>query len=565
MRRFVECCGAMLVLAGCGGESTTVDAGPVDSGGVDAGLVDGGGMDSGGGTGVDAGGSDGWEPCAQVSGTDGLGAECRVFALPEDHESASEETLDVWVKRVPGGGRAGQLWLLAGGPGGASADLEVALRGFQARSGGMDIYFLDHRGVGRSSRLGCPTAEADASPGGRAVITEEIPSCYVEGAAAIGERSAVFSVTNAAHDLGRLIEELREPDEPVFVYGLSYGTFWAHRYLRLYPEQPTGVILDSICSPGECRMPRGFARNHDQHVRELLRRCGEDTACAAAMEEDPLTVAERAMQRADTGTCPGAFRDGFGPNELRFAIGVLSAGPNTRGAVPAVYKRLDRCDADDQVALQVLADLITTASPPTPAQELGSPLLGGHILRSELWDMDGTQDELDAFVGSLIAASGPASLPSGTHEAFTPYPEPALATGFATTSVPMLMMNGTLDPQTPLAVARPMASAFTGPGQTFVELDRAAHFVLFGSAYADDVFDSCGWDLMQQFIADPTATPSTGCSGDGAALDFADDSVASFLFGTRSLFSGGASEGERPPVDPERARRIIDELRRSHL
>ena len=47
-------------------------------------------------------------------------------------------------------------------------------------------------------------------------------------------------------DLAAVLERTRKPGQRSFVYGVSYGTYWAQRYLHVAPTQAAGVILDSI-------------------------------------------------------------------------------------------------------------------------------------------------------------------------------------------------------------------------------------------------------------------------------------------------------------------------------
>ena len=138
---------------------------------------------------------------------------------------------------------------------------------------------LEHRGVGESTRLGCPAQESVRSVGGTSIVAEEWKPCMDAVDAEWGEDIKGFTVTNAAHDLGRLIDATRSETQSVAVYGVSYGTYWAHRYLQLYPVQADAIILDSICSPGQCSLPLGFSRDHNRIGQELMQLCGQDSFC----------------------------------------------------------------------------------------------------------------------------------------------------------------------------------------------------------------------------------------------------------------------------------------------
>jgi hypothetical protein len=104
----------------------------------------------------------------------------------------------------------------------------------------------------------------------------------------------------------------------------------------------------------------------------------------------------------------------------------------------------------------------------------------------------------------------------------------------------MLMMNGTLDPQTPMADARGTAEHFVGPAQTFVALD-----------------------LMAEFVRDPRAPLDTGCRTETSRIDFSDGFAASTAFGTDRMWDAvpplGSVLGPRSERALERVRRALRE------
>jgi hypothetical protein len=118
------------------------------------------------------------------------------------------------------------------------------------------------------------------------------------------------------------------------------------------------------------------------------------------------------------------------------------------------------------------------------------------------------------------------------------YPRDEHVGRFATTGVPMQMMNGTLDPQTGLEDAMPTAEHFTGPHQTFVVIERGVHGLLYESRYDvdDGTAGTCGMDLIVQFLADPTAALDTSCRTETSHLDFSSAQEAMWTFGTESMW-----------------------------
>lgn len=161
------------------------------------------------------------------------------------------------------------IWLLQGGPGGSSDSLEPQmLLMFQFLQAQYNVYTLDHRGVGRSSRLSCtaPQAETAGSAQGTSIDTLlELPACAREWqqtaqaqyAQHAGGPTATMSTTDAAQDLADLMTLLHTSNSKLYLYGISYGTYWANRFMQLITtnyqtqleQQLQALILDGVVSP----------------------------------------------------------------------------------------------------------------------------------------------------------------------------------------------------------------------------------------------------------------------------------------------------------------------------
>ncbi|KAJ0388724.1 hypothetical protein ATCC90586_011814 [Pythium insidiosum] len=82
--------------------------------------------------------------------------------------------------------------------------MESAMRSlYESLSGKVNVYTLDHRGTGRSTKLDCVAAQAQmsGSPGGSTVSAEEVGGCAAELERRYGSDLSSFSVTSAAADL----------------------------------------------------------------------------------------------------------------------------------------------------------------------------------------------------------------------------------------------------------------------------------------------------------------------------------------------------------------------------
>jgi pimeloyl-ACP methyl ester carboxylesterase len=511
-----------------------------------------------------------WRRCSLITGSDDNAAECATVEVPLDWSDASSQPIELFVKRyrnVPT--PRGQLWLLSGGPGGSGADFEsyvLDVTGqspypvFSKMAPDLEVYLLDHRGTGRSTRLGCDAEESADSLGGTTITATEWPTCQASLVAQWGAAGlAGFSISGAARDLGELVGRTRHGTEPVFVYAVSYGTLWAQRYLAQFPDQPSGVVLDSICAPGECQFGLRFDQGFHQIGQELFAACETDATCNAALAPDAWTRLGALYQKLDTGYCA---ESGFDRTTLRESLGFLLTSWALRDYIPAVLARLDRCNADDATAL---AYLLSALSADSSADTLYSQVLNVHIVLSELMENPApTLAAVQASVAGLYLSldAGPGYV-RVYEQGWPTYPSDPAANQYAATSRPLLMLSGQLDPQTPPAVSEPIRAHYTAPNQTFVSVPYAAHCVLDQSpltADAPGTDSTCGESLIRQFLTDPTAPLDQACLGVLGPPDFTGTQTgAQVLFGQSSVWGGASalSRGQGETRALERARRSV--------
>ncbi|MDF1561475.1 MAG: alpha/beta fold hydrolase [Deltaproteobacteria bacterium] len=374
----------------------------------DAGVEDGGGSD--GGT------VEGWRWKACPLHTDdiwGKQAECAMIPVPLDWADPEGPSIEIFVKRLKTEGTSrGQLWLLQGGPGGSGAVYEVFQEQFAQIDGNWDTYAIDHRGVGKSARLGCPQEAATANkPFGLA--PEDFEACLASLQAEWGEDLAHFNITNAAKDLEHLIAETRAPGEQVFLYGASYGTTWAHRYLQLDPEPIDGVILDSLAIN---IFFTDFDAYFNQVGEDFLALCTADTDCNTKVGGDAWGAVGLALDAIEAGSCSEL---GLDRKHARWFFAELLMNVATRDLIPAIAHRIQRCEAGDVAAIEQLRGVLAGFMPDY-LRELDSRSLGLNIIASEFWPL---------------------------------YPTDAHHLQWAATDLPVLILQGDLDPQTPHWVA----------------------------------------------------------------------------------------------------------------
>lgn len=464
-----------------------------------------------------------WGPCP-----DRFRDQCATIRMPLDHDAPDGEAIDVFVSRRGTGTK--QLWLLQGGPG-ASAESFFGLHDFLAMiDPELEVYTIEHRGVGDSTRLGC-SGEADGSPGGSQITPEEWDACRDEVVATWGDRLDHFTATQAAHDLARAIDLTRRPGQQVFVYGGSYGTFWANRYAVLHPDQPDGVILDAPVAPGSDLSP--YDLQFEPIGRRVFRElCPGATACASHLGADPEAFLDRVFASLGAGHC-GSL--GVDLATWKVVFGVFLMDYNLRNWLPALVYRLDRCNAADREAIATLFSRIFSGGGGLPRT---SHVLQIHQVLSEFFPRAHVDDAPIAAARSTATFFQDALRDAyAMQDSWPRSPLDPNASAYAPPSVPMLVMAGDLDPAAPPAtVGNGYRDHLTGPHQTFVLIPFGAHTVLTSAPVAAGM-PSCSVQLVRAFLADPSATLPVGCAAEvlHPSLDAPPD-LAMRYWGTPNLY-----------------------------
>lgn len=463
-----------------------------------------------------------WGPCP-----DRFRDQCAKIAVPLDHAHPEGESIEVFLSKRGSGSR--QLWLLQGGPGG-SAESFYNLHDFLTNlDKELEVYTLEFRGVGESSRLGC-VAEKGGTAGGTRIVISEWPACRDDVVARLGTRLAFYDTTQAAHDLDTAIARTARPGQKTFVYGASYGTFWAHRFAVLHPTRAAGIILDAPVQPG-AQLPE-YDLSFEPIGRKVFGElCAKAPRCAAHLGADPLATLDRVMVALKDGHC-ASLGVGLDTWKSFFALSLMDY--NLRNWLPALVYRLDRCNDADQAAIATLfGTLFKTSGVPRM-----SAVTQVNVLLSEFWPrthVDG-KPIADAFAKATFFMN--ANAPSfAMQDSWPRYAEDPRAHEYAPKEVPILTIASELDPAAPPAkVGYGYRDNLKGPHQTFVEIPYGAHTALTSGSVGPDV-PGCPAQLVRAFLLDPTATLPVECVSKVLNPSFdATSATATKYFGTTDLY-----------------------------
>jgi pimeloyl-ACP methyl ester carboxylesterase len=521
--------GALLLFAAIAACARPFDEAPAETAPVVA-AADGGGGDAT----VDAGGL-AFSACP--GGYSGL---CSKVPMPLDWGNPDGKKVDVLVDKIASTPRPRtQLWLLQGGPGGTAADMIPLANAFNDEVDDLEIFTIEHRGVGASNRLGCPNEEAK-STGFNEVV------CREEAKARCGDDLRHYTTTNAAKDLAKAIELTRRDGVKVVVFGVSYGTMWGQRLMQVAPTAADGIILDSLVVVGEL-----FASQIDSQpdvvAKKLAELCKVDAECSAALGADPWAKISATKQKFVDGHCSQL---GLTAADRVMFSGLLRAHDLMPYAF-AVWQRIERCSDADVTALKQLRDRIGRVFG-SPNGRLNSDILGVNILLSELYeDPFPSQATINQRFDDAVFPVG-LNLGYLSLQQWPRYPHDQHWGKLPELRAPVLVLNGTLDSQTPIEIAEKTKAHYSAPGSTFVTVPNANHGVIGQSpmfAAPGIRPPQCGMKLSAQFLNSPGAALDTSCAAKVVAPSFVRPTdELSFFFGTSDLWFGAALQAAVPDV-----------------
>lgn len=533
------------VLVGC--SAPQVDRDPATS----SSSAGGGGTAGSGGSGA-GGESEGlsWSPCPVITEGPGSDAACATPNVPAYWDDPEGPEIALFVKRIGDGPR--QLWMLNGGPGASGADFEPIAEYLVSVDPSLSVVLPDHRGTGRSTRLGCPEQEAPTSSGGLAIEEDEWPACLEHVVATHGPILDAFTTTAAAQDVGWLVDQVRGSGDHVVIWGGSYGTRWLQRYLHLFGEQADGLSMLGITHP-ELTFS-DYDQRYDAVGALYLDACSQDAFCSSKLGPDAAQKARDVLEMLDDGHCPALATAGIDRSALQslFAYWLLYAWEE-RAIVPAIVHRIERCAPGDVAALTVLGEALAAPVTPTVYDRLQSSVLGTHIALSEIWTYPSpTLAELEAIVeqATFSLALGPRF--RRRLDGWPTYATDEYLGELGPSTRPMLMLQGELDPATPADAAAEVGAFYAEADQHYLEIPGAPH----NWSSPTTAGTECQLAMVFAFALDPLAGPYD-CVDDVLPLDFVGSSeLANLYFGTTDLWED--AEASPAVANAERRAALAD-------
>ena len=444
----------------------------------------------------------------------GRPARCGTLAVPEDRLTGQGRQIEIKFVVFPAAGphRAPDpVVYFAGGPGdSAIGEIPTQLDAVIGLNQDRDLVLIDQRGTGGSNGLTCPSPPntlADTS-----LVRRTIESCLASLRSTADLR--FYTSAMAAGDAAQVLTALGYGQ--VNLFGVSYGATAAQVFQRMFPGRVRTMTLISgtlLSIPFFEQVPRVS----QQALDSVFARCASDLACHGAF---PHLAAEWAQLRASLAARPVTLPAAQSPvgtaiqldnAGLASEVHQLLTGADTAIYVPLLIHTLATAK-NRSAALATVIRQIQAAGLPEGGF-LSEPVISYPIRCAEPWAsyQPGQIADPGSYYYQYIKADA-----QFWQYACTLIPAPGAAASYGPprpSDVPVLMINGTADPQDPpasMSGARqiwPDSRLLAEPGQSH-EMDTGAWM-------------QCDVGLVQAFVEHANAMQlNASCLGQVALPSF---------------------------------------------
>lgn len=453
---------------------------------------------------------DNWEsvPCDAI----GLAPEfndvtdCGYVTVPENRASGSDATIKLAVARIRSLDPDAGLPILfgEGGPG-ANGFLNATLGNIGTLSPILqnhDYVYFSQRGTSKAEpSLQCPDYNAvmlSAAVAGQSIDERRADQraafqACVDGFRAQGVDFTAYNTNENADDVADIAKALGY--DQVIYQGASYGTWLGQVVAKRHPELLAGLILDGVAPLTATAWSdiSDFAA-----MRKVWAACEADEACNAAYPDPEGTLTEViADLDANPQTVDITLADGStqtvtvdGALAMEALHGSL-VGPLGARNLPSIVYRMT--DGDLQYALAPLVAGVLLSGENARAMHFAV-----NCSDDPVTEADAVNPDVPAPYASVLArevlegvdACAIVGVPQAGDDSDAPL----------TSDIPTLILQGGLDPATPVA----------GGDEVAAGLSKVTNAVIPAGAHVQGL-TPCGVQIIASFAGDPTGTPDTSC------------------------------------------------------
>ena len=235
---------------------------------------------------------------------------CGVDSVAEHPRASGGRKLPLFVAVLPAREAPVEpdpLFVLAGGPGQAATSLAgFATTAFATVWQHRDLVLVDLAGTGRSAALDCQLYQSPRDLAGDFYPAARVTACR-DSLAKVADLKR-YTTAVLVDDLDAVRAALGYPR--INLYGTSYGSRAALSYLRRHGDHVRSVVLKAVAPP-TMRGTMDYARDTEHALQTLFAACAADARCAGAFPRPGAELAE-VLTRADRGRLRGRVPDPAG-------------------------------------------------------------------------------------------------------------------------------------------------------------------------------------------------------------------------------------------------------------
>jgi hypothetical protein len=360
-------------------------------------------------------------------------------------------------------------------------------------------------------------------------------NCQVPGSQ-WGDTYTGFSVDQIAKDNLKIIATIKQ-DKPLYVFARGFGSYVLNRMLLMNSSLIDAVMIDSVWSPNTTVTDWDIQRN--TMGKSIMAQLKNATKSRLYSEISRVTLNVQGMydNLLDAAAivkpiCGQSFVvPGFAAR-LQEAASYSILHPSFRPRFLAAVLQLNRCVAVDYgTGLNFFYAVSLNPAFLTRFIKFVVPVditfVSNHIIMSELMDYSRLNND-DAMAFSGRSSSYVRNLRS---LGWKLYPQSSLWGVTANYTKPMLMMNGEYNPQSTIDQATQFAKSFTSPNQQLIIMPGMPSDSYLKSYVLNGETQTCGMNLVAQFVNCPTCVIDTSCTSIMTGLTYDGDALTTAAFG----------------------------------
>jgi pimeloyl-ACP methyl ester carboxylesterase len=423
------------------------------------------------------------------------------------------------MRRIPTSqSRIGSIFLLGGQVGDSGEKLVPLAQQLAKDVAGYDIIIPDTRGTGSSNWLGCAPTDTSIS-------------CQSTLVTQYGAKLQAFSVDEMAYDTIELVSQLRQPNDKIHVYGLQFGSYLINRILAINSSVFDSVTMDGVLGTNANVSDIDIQRNN--MAVSLVNNCtsNPNSTCASrlGLGYDTLTTLKDMISKLDRGVwiCSISYNSGITP---KLQLPHVIFDRSLRSLIPATVFRLTRCNPRDNFAGPRIG-LFVQEKIPTLTSGGFSPLLAQHVILSE-FGRNMSKPGPDTSLFSTRMTNAYASALQSGWVLYEPSPYRYVIPNH---SIPTLLLNGEIDPYSPLSRAREYASNYQASNQHYFTVPSATYNTVFDSPMITNTSKHCAYTMVASFMNNQTVDST--CLSMIVPLSFEETATTRVILGD-SIYDG---------------------------